>query len=188
MWNNNYLFIVLFLFKGVYSIVGYRELIGKIERFNKYFCITMCASLAVCLIPPPLYTIISYYMFNKGEESFHLYSPSWFVFIRKYKKRIKSYVYLPQKWLNRVFAVFVLFNWKVSIWLENTHWICVCTFGSGFWKLLWSKYIYAISKSFLWIMLALHFHCWWHQKGFNHFQCHRQITQLKSWWINETLL
>lgn len=66
---------------GEDSTVAYRELIEKIELFNKVLCLILCSGGAFCTVTPLPYSFVRYYIFDKGEESFFLFYPSWFVIL-----------------------------------------------------------------------------------------------------------
>lgn len=65
----------------VYSQKTYKELIAKIELYNKGFCFVMCISGSLVILTAIPYTIVRYYILNMGEESFYLFLPAWSILI-----------------------------------------------------------------------------------------------------------
>lgn len=65
---------------GVHSTIAYSEFIGKFERFNEYFCVSLFVSIAFCVISALPYTLVRYLLYDMGEDSFYLFVPAWFVF------------------------------------------------------------------------------------------------------------
>lgn len=68
-----------FLFNtGERSAIAYEELNGKIELLCKLFCFALFMTLHLMTISILLFTIVNYYIFDLGEESFYLvFSVVW---------------------------------------------------------------------------------------------------------------
>lgn len=75
---NRFVFFAVFSFLGD-STIAYRELIEKIERLNRLLCFAVSTSYALFFSLPLFYTIVRYYIFSMGEDSFYLLLPFWFV-------------------------------------------------------------------------------------------------------------
>lgn len=69
---------------GAHSAVAYKDLIEKIELFNKCFCLVGCVTLALLFFMLLPYTYVRYYIFNLGVDSFYLFCPSTFFAISSY--------------------------------------------------------------------------------------------------------
>lgn len=86
IWQNeqnvNLQFISLILFKGLHLETEYRQLIAKIELFNKYLVIISIGVVLFNVISPLPVSFSRYLSSDKGEDSFYLYCPSWFVFLK----------------------------------------------------------------------------------------------------------
>lgn len=65
---------------GVNSTVLYKEVIGKIEFFNKVFWNAICVEALICICAALPYTYVRYYIYDLGEDSFYLFCPCWYVF------------------------------------------------------------------------------------------------------------
>lgn len=61
-------------------MAAYEELIGLIERFNQLLFYAMANTAALLYFAMPPYTLVRYYVFNMGQNSYFLFHPSWFVF------------------------------------------------------------------------------------------------------------
>lgn len=70
----------VFLFTGIHSTAEYNELNEKIELFNKLLYFLFASSLLIVLLTAVSYTIVQYFIFDMGEDSFYLFIPAWFVF------------------------------------------------------------------------------------------------------------
>lgn len=66
---------------GSHSSIVYRELVGKIDLYNKYFCFVMCLGFSCCMLTSLPYSYIRYFIFDMGAESFYLFVPAWCVFV-----------------------------------------------------------------------------------------------------------
>lgn len=73
----------MFFLTGVYSSAVYKELIGKIEFFNSILCMSMNISMRLLNLITLPYTLVSFFIFNMGADSFNLFWPSWFVLYHK---------------------------------------------------------------------------------------------------------
>lgn len=144
---------------GAHSTAAYSELISKIELFNKLLSFGMCftvASLLVAVIP---YSVVRYYIFDMGEDSFYLFFRPWFVFIQ-----FDDFVIAPWQIRLKTFKVLCAL-YKVSVWLENAIWIFGGKLGSkciwcSSWIFRWSIFEYRV-----WLMLAFHVHRWRYHTG-----------------------
>lgn len=69
---------------GLPAEVVYRDLIEKIDYFQKMFTLAICITIVGCAFSAPLpYTIFRYFILDMGENSFQLFARAWFVPIRK---------------------------------------------------------------------------------------------------------
>lgn len=143
------------LLAGVRSKGAYKVLIGKIDLFNKIYCIGMHIASAFLYLAVLPYSLLRYYVFNLGADSFYLFVPSWFV------------CHQMTGWIenNENSANFLLHWTKVPIRLENTIWIFDGLVRSMCRSFNWRQYLYTISKSSIRNMLAFHLHRWRHYNG-----------------------
>lgn len=79
---------------GEQSISAYRTLIEKIERLTNIFGMAMMITLLFLALPIFLYTIINYFIFDLGDESFILFFPAKFVSSLNLKKMDPSSIHL----------------------------------------------------------------------------------------------
>lgn len=73
---------MVLLFTGAHSTAAYNEIIEKIELINKILSIGLWISGAIILSTAVPYSFVRYYIFDMGEDSFYLFLPAWFVFLR----------------------------------------------------------------------------------------------------------
>lgn len=57
----------------------YKDANEKIERFTQFFAYITVVATNILVLPSIFYTVVSYYFLDAGEESFFLFSPTWFV-------------------------------------------------------------------------------------------------------------
>lgn len=77
---NHYYYINCVHFTGPHSTDAYKKFIAKIEKFTRFFCIFLSISIGFLFFSVLPYSLVRYYIFDMGEDSFYLYCPSWFVF------------------------------------------------------------------------------------------------------------
>lgn len=65
---------------GVHSTAAYNVLIDKIEVFHKALFFAIGISCSAPFVSAAPYSILRYYMFNRGSDSFYLFAPAWFPF------------------------------------------------------------------------------------------------------------
>ena len=66
---------------GTYSKIFYMDANDTIEKYTKLFAQLMFVTTIIFMLLPLLYTIVSYFILDSGEESFFLFFPTWFVFL-----------------------------------------------------------------------------------------------------------
>ena len=74
---------------GTQSKIIYTDANDKIEQITKLFAQAMFVSTIIFMIPPLLYSMVSYYVLNLGTESFILFGPAWFVLLAYELKKKK---------------------------------------------------------------------------------------------------
>lgn len=167
---------------GKNSKIAYEKSVEQIELFTKWFFIVNLYTIVSCTFDALPYTIIRYYYYDMGDESFYLFCPGWFVFTIKWNashspsiKSIKS-------------AAFYLSFGKVSIQLENAIRIFGGFFRSNCGSDNGRNCIQSFPQFHSCILLApLHF-CWRQYNGVGCIQYWRQSTGSKSSRIDEPLL
>lgn len=75
------------LLAGIRSKGAYKVLIGKIDLFNKIYCIGMHIASAFLYLAVLPYSLLRYYVFNLGADSFYLFVPSY---VTKWPDELKT--------------------------------------------------------------------------------------------------
>lgn len=64
---------------GLYSMITYEKLNGKIEKLCKWFCYAICVQITFSASSALFLTIVNFYILNEGKESFFLNIPTMYV-------------------------------------------------------------------------------------------------------------
>lgn len=99
-------FIVLI--RGEHKVMAYKKLNMKIEQLSQLYFYAILATIICIGLLPLLYTYVSYFILDFGDDSFYLYPPTEFVLIFFQKP------FLPAKC-----PFYFTFLNKVAIRLEN---------------------------------------------------------------------
>lgn len=84
MCNTHCVLYCIFL-TGNGSLVAYNEAIGKIELLTKSLFSALGITVVIVFFVAEPYSFVRYYVFDKDEDSFYLFAPSWFVLNYKAK-------------------------------------------------------------------------------------------------------
>lgn len=154
----------------VHSTGAFERIIGRIELLNKCLCSALRISMILLFFTTLPYSLVRYYIFDMGENSFYLFFPSWWVFSMVVHKELNSVslflwtrLYDIGRSTNRVNANWwncqicpirwkrCPFNWETPSWLVQ------CTFAP--WPQA-RRHYHPVLKFSVWVMLAFHFHYW----------------------------
>lgn len=167
--SSNFFFIILyfgFIFTGCHlcatgdhSAIAYTELSGKIELICRVFCFAFIISPPIMTIAILLLTIVNYYIFDMGADSFTL------VFAVVWVKHISTHFGMETTQI----VTFYFFN-KFAIRLEDA----VRIFGGMVFTNCWRHgrvcHCNTIPQFILWIMLAVHVRRWRHYQWLDSIQ------------------